>query len=410
MRILLTCAYYYPEKVAMTPLLRDLAQACAQAGHHVTVITPTPCRGVDSETRIKYKKIKKETSSDGNLTIIRFPLYPESTSVKARFARYLICNLQHLRFALFMRYDLLFEYSTPPTQGIVGAMVKMFRRKPVVYNVQDIFPDSMVSTGLTHRDSMAWKIGRLTEKIAYWGASRIIVISDSMKANLLSKGVKEEKLSRIYNWVDINAIHPVMKGDNPLFDEFGLNREDFHIVYAGNLGMAQNLDIFLDSAKEFETDKRVKFLIIGNGEQEAHLKERISQERLGNVRIYPMQPVERVSEVYSLGDLCLVSCKKGFGGIAMPSKMWTILGAGRPVIASFDPESDVEQIITSERLGYFATAENLHQLTQAIHEALNHPEQLKEMGSRGRQFIESHISKEQSTSQYIKFFETLCNL
>lgn len=149
----------------------------------------------------------------------------------------------------------------------------------------------------------------------------------------MAKGVPEEKIEVIYNWVDTDAIQPIAKEDNPLFEEFGIDRTKFTVVYAGNLGNAQNIDIILEGAKMLP---QVQFVVFGTGGLEDEIRVRIAHEHLDNVRLLPLQPYERVSQVYSLGDVCIVSCKAGLGGSAMPSKTWSIMSCARPVLASFD--------------------------------------------------------------------------
>lgn len=122
-----------------------------------------------------------------------------------------------------------------------------------------------MGSGLAKRDGLLWKIGCKIEKFTYHYADKIIVISEDFKRNLLAKGVPEHKIEVVYNWVDQNAVVPIPKNENPLYDEFGINREKFNVVYAGNLGNAQNIDVIIDAAKIMVENKNVEFLIFGSG-------------------------------------------------------------------------------------------------------------------------------------------------
>ena len=136
---------------------------------------------------------------------------------------------------------------------------------PYVYVLQDIFPDSLAGTGLAKRDGILWKIGRVIENITYRNADRIIVISDDFKKNIMAKGVPEEKIVVVYNWVDENAVTPVAKGENELYDELGIDREKFSVVYAGNFGYAQNIDVILAAAERLMDVEDMQFLMFGTG-------------------------------------------------------------------------------------------------------------------------------------------------
>lgn len=278
----------------------------------------------------------------------------------------------------------------------------------MVYNLQDIFPDSLVGTGLAKKGGLLWKIGRVVENFTYRNADKIIVISQDFKRNIMAKGVPEEKIEVIYNWVDENAVQPVAKAENPLYEEFGLSREAFMVVYAGNLGNAQNIGIILDAAKLLN-DNGVQFVIFGTGGLEEEIRRRIAEEGLTNVRLLPLQPYERVSQVYSLGDACVVSCKEGLGGSAMPSKTWTIMSCGRPVIASFD-EGELKEIIESGPCGVFTHAGKVEEFVAAVRSLMADRDRCEQMGRNARQFILENLTKEVGTRRYvevIKQFERL---
>ena len=238
----------------------------------------------------------------------------------------------------------------------------------------------------------------------------------------MAKGVPEEKIEVIYNWVDENAVQPVAKAENPLYEEFGLSREAFTVVYAGNLGNAQNIGIILDAAKLFSdnvNDNRVQFVIFGAGGLEEDIRRRIAEEGLTNVRLLPLQPLqpyERVSQVYSLGDACVVSCKEGLGGSAMPSKTWTIMSCGRPVIASFD-EGELKEIIegastasTSSETGSAATkpcgvfthAGKVEEFVAAVRSLMADHDRCEQMGRNARMFILENLTKKVGTRKYVE--------
>ena len=192
------------------------------------------------------------------------------------------------------------------------------------------------------------------------------------------------------------------KGDNPLFEEFGLSRDKFTVVYAGNLGNAQNIDIVLVAAYMLP---EVQFVIFGTGGLEDDIRDRSAAEQLTNVYLNPLQPMERVSQVYSLGDACVVSCRAGLGGSAMPSKTWSIMSCGRPVIASFD-EGELKDILEKNDCGLFTHAENGSEFVFAIRYLKDHPDRCNEMGRNARAFIEQNLTKEVGTRKYVEVIKS----
>lgn len=402
MKILELPAYFYPESMASAPLDENLRQAIVDAGMEMIIYCPTPTRGIAHDERERYKKRKLDKMFGGHVIVHRFSLYSEGKNPILRALRYTLMCMMQFVCAVFAKdarkVDVMFITSTPPIKGAMAAIVKKLNHKPIVYNLQDIFPDSLAGTGLAKKGGILWKIGRVIENFTYRNADKIIVISEDFKKNIMAKGVPADKIVVVYNWVDEKAVHPVAKEDNPLFEEFGLFRDKFTVVYAGNLGNAQNINIILEGAKELPN---VQFAIFGTGGLENDVRKRIMEEDLSNVYLNPLQPYERVSAVYSLGDACVVSCKEGLGRSALPSKTWTIMSCGRPVIASFD-EGELKEILEKNECGLFTHAGNVKEFVEGIkHLEANHL-RCTEMGIKARQFILGNLTKEVGTMKYLE--------
>lgn len=410
MKVLLIKAYFHPEVMASSHFNENLYEAITGDGLEMLVYTPVPTRGITEEVRQEYKKRKRETMYNGMLTVHRFSLMKEDNNPILRAIRYTLQCIKQFNKAAFTKEakscEVMFISSTPPILGATAALVKKINHIPMVYNLQDIFPDSLAGTGLAKKDGLLWKIGRVIENFTYRNADKIIVISQDFKRNIMAKGVPEEKIEVVYNWVDEKTVQPVEKGDNPLFEEFGLDRNKFTIVYAGNLGNAQNIGIVLDGAKELP---EVQFALFGTGGLENKVREGIAKENLTNVHLNPLQPYERVSQVYSLGDACIVSCKEGLGGSAMPSKTWTIMSCGRPVVASFD-EGELKEILEKNRCGVFTHAGNVQEFVAGIKSLVADPSLCEKMGKNARQFILDNLTKEVGTRKYVDIIRSVANM
>ena len=403
-------AYCAPEEIASTQMWNHLDMAFAENGLYHVVYAPTPTRGITDEVRENYRGKKHEYQYDGKLEIHRFHLMKERKNTIARAWRYFLFCIISLNKSLHGKEakdcNIIYSVSTPPIIGVMSAIVKKHRHIPFVYNLQDIFPDSLVAAGMTRKGSILWKIGRVIENFTYRNADKIIVISKDFKRNIMAKGVPEEKIVVIYNWVDENAVVPVAKTDNPLYEQFGISRDKFHVVYAGNLGNAQNIDVIIDTAARLRSREDIEFVIFGSGGSETEIKNRISKEGLQNVKMFPLQPADKVSFVYSLGDLCIVSCKAGFGGSAMPSKTWSILSTGRPVLANFD-EGELKQLLETNNCGIFTKAGDAEGMANAIVEACEHKERCDEMGRNGREFVLNNLTKEVGTQKYVDVIKSV---
>lgn len=404
MRILFLDAYFEPEQIAFTHLEHDLLEGLVNAGHEVQIVCPTPTRGISHETREKYKEIKSEDLWNGHVHVMRFSAPREGRNPLIRALRYFWCNLRTCQIGKKQKeIDAVFCNSTPPTQGWIAGKVAKKLKVPFVYSLQDVFPDSLVNTGMTKEGSSIWKIGRIIENRTYSLADRIIVISNGFKRNVLAKGVPEEKVAVVSNWIDLHVVKPVNRQDNPLFDELGIARDRFVVVYAGNLGEAQGAEVILDTAKKLLSEEGIQFVIFGGGAKYQEIKNRIEDEKLKNIRITGFQPQERVSEVYSMGDVALITCRKGTGNAGMPSKTWSIMACDTPIIAAIDQESELAGIIADSHAGAVIAPEDSDAMKKAIEEAFTFA---GPAAADGRAYAIENVSKEKCVGLYIRILQT----
>lgn len=401
MNVLYIAAYYYPENIAYTHLQQDIIASLLRAGNCVTVVCPTPTRGISDEVFSEYKRNRYQEMDGGNLKVYRFGMFRESHNKLLRAIRYVLCSVKSYFAAIkFGGTDVIFAVSTPPTQGMLSGMVKKKLKCKFAYNVQDIFPEAAANIGYIKSNSLLYKLGlRIVEK-TYKCADEIVVISNDFKNNLVSHNVPEEKINVINNWVDTDAINYIDKANNTLFDELEINRDKFIVLYAGNLGYAQNIEIIIDAAKQLSDEKEIEFIIIGGGSREEGLKK--YAHGVKNIHFYPLQPMDRTAEVYSMGDICLMSCKAGTGGIGVPSKTWSILSCRRPIIASFDDNSEIIKIILQNEMGLSNSPTDIHGLADNIMQLYSDGELRAKMGRCGRNYVEHAASAKECPQRYVE--------
>ena len=406
--------YFFPEQMSSTHLDQDRFEAYSKNNIYVEVITPTPTRGIDLHTREKYKNIKNETLFDGHVRIHRFSMFREGKNPLLRAARYFISNIIQYKWGIkAKKVDVIYSGSTPPIQGLLCGRVKRVlskkygRKVPFVYCLQDIFPDSLVNANMTQKGSVIWKIGRKIENYTYKKADRIIVISDAFKQNLLKKGVSDDKIVVIPNWINLNEVYPVDRNKNVLFDRYNLNRNKFYICYSGNIGHSQNLGLLLKAAIKLQKKySDICFVLIGEGAAKEDLLKIIKEKRINNIIVLPFQPYEDIAHVFSLGDAGLIISKDGIGSSSVPSKTWSIMAAGKPIIASFDLNSELSRLLYKENCGLCTNPNDVDSFIDSIKEIKRNPVKAKSMGQNGLTYIYNNLSKEKCVSDYIKVLKT----
>ena len=419
MKVLQLTGYFLPEKAASIYLTENRLEAFGKAGIDTVIWASRPTRGLSDEEYEEYKHKKLEMMYDGKVTVKRFAMYREGRNPILRALRYSLNWIIQLWKGLREKdVDVIYLASTPPIQGMLGAFIKKFRGIPFVYNLQDIFPDSLFNNGLAKKGGLLWKIGRVIENFTYRHADKIIVISEDFKKNIMAKGVPEEKIVVVYNWVDQNAVVDIPRERNKLFDAYGLDRSKFYVTYNGNIGLSQNLDMLLSVAEEFQSAKvqafhgneicctDIHFVLVGNGAYLDEVKRIIAEKKLENVHLLPFQPYEDISHVFSLGDASLVISKPGTGAASVPSKTWSIMSASRPVLANFD-ENELKQIVEKHHCGIFTKAGDKEACKQSILALYNNREMAVEMGKNGRQFVMDNLTREVGTQKYVDVIKSV---
>jgi len=403
MKILRLSAYCEPEQISSSHLTNDLNEAFCNAGFEIENYVPMPTRGVGDDVRKEYKKKKCEIKYEGKMTIHRFSMFRERKNALLRAIRYILVNIvQYFKGCRAKNVSLIYSASTPPTQGVLCGMVKKRLKVPFVYNLQDIFPDSLVNSGLTKKGSLIWKIGRRIEDYTYRSADKIIVISEGLKKNIIEKGVPEDKISVVSNWIDLDNIVPVPRSKNTLIEELGIPSNKFIVVYAGNLGETQGADVILKAAADLQSIEDIVFVIIGGGSEYDSICK--SAKALPNVIVHPLFPASRISEVYSLGDVAIITCKKGTGNAGFPSKTWSIMACNTPIIASFDEDSDLAGVLNRIKSCVCVQPENRTDLGNAIIEAYNKCSRNEETLEL-RKYAVENASKDRCVNRYISVIQ-----
>lgn len=411
MKVLQLTGYFLPEKAASIYLVENRLEAFAKEGFDMVIHASRPTRGLSDEEYAEYKNRKEEMMYDGKLRVHRFPMYREGKNPVLRAMRYSFNWIIQLWYGLTEKnVDCVYLESTPPIQGLLGSLLKIFRKIPFVYCLQDIFPDSLAGTSLAKKGGLLWKIGRVIEDFTYKHADKIIVISEDFKKNIMAKGVPEDKIVVVYNWVDQNAVVDIPREKNKLFDKYQLDRSKFYIEYSGNIGLTQNMDMLLEVMKELKTTHPdIGLVLVGEGAYKAQVEEFVKRDNLTNVTMIPFQPYEDISYVFSLGDAGLVISKPGVGANSVPSKTWSIMSASRPVLANFD-ENELKDILAGNECGIFTKAGDKEAFKQSIIKLYENRDLCKKYGTNGRQFVMDNLTREVGIQKYVDVIKDVCGV
>jgi colanic acid biosynthesis glycosyl transferase WcaI len=273
-----------------------------------------------------------------------------------------------------------------------------------VFNLQDVFPDVAVELGVL-KDRRLIAAARRLERICYERADAITVLAEDLKDNIAAKTSHPEKIHVIPNFVDISEVAPGVRG-NAYRKEFGLEDKTV-VMYAGNVGLSQSLNLLLEAAAALAYEPDLVFVINGSGAALPELKRKA--QGLNNIVFVDMQPQERLAEVLAAADIHVVPLKRGLARSSVPSKTYSILAAGRPLIASVDEGSEVERVVERSGSGIAVPPDDAEALTKAIRRMLDAPEEAARMGEAGRAWVEQSASPAAVATAYETLFESLAS-
>ena len=303
-------------------------------------------------------------------------------------------------------FDVALVYSPPLPLALAALGLGRLRRRPVVVNVQDLFPQSAVDLGVL-RQPLLIQIFRSMEFFLYRHADLITVHSPGNQRYILDAGGKPEKVTVIPNWIDTEAIRPACR-NNGLRAGLGL-KEQFVVSFAGIMGYSQDLETVLHSAKILKDHPDIVFLMVGDGVEKPKLLQFARNNSLDNVFFLPMQPKAKYPEVLAASDLCLVTLRQEVQTPVVPSKILSIMAAGRPVLASLPLDGDAPRLINEAGCGIVIPPQEPSIMARTILDLCRDSESRAQMGNQARQYAEQHLSVAACTRQIEGFLLEACN-
>ncbi len=380
MRILLLNLYYPPDTSATAKMAQSVVDALA-AAHEVTVVCGRP--SYEPTERRAWRLWQAETPSrslEHGVKIIRVGSTDYSrTQMKRRVLNYLSYVALSVPRAAFVPCDVVVGMTDPPFEGIVAAFVALLKGKPFVYNIRDMYPDMAVGGSIVE----AGLLTRVWERLHRWAlrrATRVVVLGEDMRARIVAKGVRPERIAVVRDGAEI-----CKAGAEPAVDPEVVRaiRGDFRFVllHAGNLGFYGAWETLVDTAQKL-ADEGVGLVFVGDGAQRAQIETAAAGDK--NVRFLPFFPASKIASVLAAADAHVVTIKRGLEGVIVPSKMYGILAAGKPILAVAPRESDVVKIGEARGFAISADPDDACEVAGAVSQIFRDAERLRKMGEAAR--------------------------
>jgi colanic acid biosynthesis glycosyl transferase WcaI len=390
MRILVVNQYFPPDASGSAYLLGELAEDLGQ-DHEVCVIAGRPSYNPEAGAR-----------QPTGVRVLRIPSTSFSrVGIAGRLANYLtFLACAAVRSCLVRRPDVILTMTDPPVVGLVGVLAAARHQRPFVLICHDVYPDIAVALGRL-QSLPAVKLWRVLNRLVRRRARRIVVVGRDMAEKLADQGVDPSRISYVPPWaneqiVDERSIAAARR-------ELGWDGL-FAVMHAGNMGLAQNLDVVVEAAERLKARGDIRVVFLGEGAAKARLAEVVRQRGLANVEFLPYRPRDEAQALMAAADVHVISLAPGLWGCAAPSKTYGILAAGRPFIAAVDARAEPDLIATEFGCGMRVDPGDAEGLARAIVAMLDQP--LPELGRRARQAFEMHFRRAESTAAIGRVLET----
>ncbi|HBE21617.1 MAG TPA: glycosyltransferase WbuB [Cyanobacteria bacterium UBA11149] len=440
MRILIYSYNYAPEPIGIAPLMTELAEGLVKRGHQVRVVTGMP----NYPERIIYEPYRDKwycTEFIKGVVIQRSYVWirpkPNLLDRLLLEASFVITSFIHALKG--QPPDIILMTAPPLLVSVPAAFLARIHSCPIVLNLQDILPDAAIHVDLIKPNSKLVKILRFLEKFAYRHATKISVIADGFVNNLRGKGVPENKIVQIPNWVNTEIIKPLAKEPNKFREEHQLNGK-FVVMYSGNIALTQGIETAIHAAVRLRHLPDIAIVIVGEkgalenlhheeekalekfnedaeeGLKRLHLEEENALRNLQiytdtckatNIKLLQFEPREKLPEMLAAADLGLVLQRKNVINFNMPSKIPVLMASGRAILASVPPDGTAASAIARSGGGILIPPEDPGALAAAIVQLYIDPDKVKKLGEKGRKYAEENYAFETSLDRYEKLFTTV---
>ena len=405
--IIVLCPHFAPDTAPTGDVITRIVHEFVAENRKVHVVTSLPWYRTHAiETGWTGRLVRREKTAWGSIIRVHpFPGKSKSNLLRraigfgAFSAIAGVCTV--FAGGVHRRPAAVISMSPPLTLGLTGWLASRIRRCPSVFNIQDVFPDAAIETGaITNARIIA--VSRWLERVSYQRSDAVVVLSEDLRTNVLAKIAPkhQHKVHVIPNFVDSDRITPRDRMTS-YRDELRIGTEPV-VMYAGNVGYSQSLTMMLHAARELP---EVTFVINGDGAARTDLER--EAVGLSNIRFSGYQPAERVPEVLATADVHVVPLRTGLGAVSVPSKTYSILAAGRPVVAAIDAGTEVTRILEQSSAGVSVAPDDPVAFTEALRAMVNSGSAATEAGARGRLWVESHVSPARVAHSYLDVIASL---
>ena len=402
-KLLIYAHYFYPDVASTGQILAELAEGMSDA-FDITVICVVPSYSGTIEEKYKSKRIYIEEYKGIKLVRVRVPEFKKSNKISRikNLLAYFFNSL--IATAKIEKQDYIYTISQPPILGgVLGVLGKWIKGGKLIYNIQDFNPEQTIAVGYA-KNKLLLNTVMAVDKFSCKNSDKVIVVGRDMQETLKNRFNNKKVPSNVFinNWINEKEIYPLDQNHPKIiaFKEKYNLQDKFIIMYSGNIGLYYDLENIIKVIGEFKDREDVVFAFIGDGTVKSKIEEYVINNNLNNVTFIPYQ--DKADLIYSLNaaDIHWVVNAKGIKGVSVPSKLYGVMAAGKPVLGVLDEGSEARLIVEECNCGVCIEPGNYKEISRNIEYILNNKELIKSLGQNGRKYLEVNLTKDVSINKY----------
>jgi colanic acid biosynthesis glycosyl transferase WcaI len=407
-RVLIYSLVFSPDGVSTAYLYNDLVLGFKDKGYDVSVLTSTPHYNTTKES-LEKQPLQKQffgllyTSFFNGIKVYHIPLKKYKNHI-TRILSFIYWHIATFIIGLFLkRPDIVLSPSPPLTNGLVAILLAKIKRSKSIYNVQEIYPDLLIDLGYLNSKIII----KLLKKIEDWvyNMSDVVITIDNQFYNIIKSRIKEkDKLQLIPNFVDTDLYS--IKNSVSLPDEFQNIKGYTNMIYAGNIGLAQEWDLIINLAKEIKEFK-ITIWIVGEGQRKSYLESKVTKNGLDNIKLLPYYDRKFMPAINLFADIHFIAMNKKVEKYGFPSKVYTIMASAKPLIVVSSDDTPIVSFLKDINAALLITDHSLSSFKKELLKLHNSIDLRNKLGSNGRQEIIKKYSKQVVINQYIRLFNKL---
>jgi colanic acid biosynthesis glycosyl transferase WcaI len=381
-RVWVVSELYYPELISTGYFVTGIAEGLAST-HPVSVLCGQPTyrsRGLRAPSRETLNGVDVHRCWGTTLDKDKLPF---------RLLNFITISLSIFFAALvgFRRGDIVITVTNPPLLPYLMFLVCRLKGARFVLLVHDVYPEVFTRLGMMKEGSLPVRLMEAGSRWLYNGSDRIVVLGRDMEALVLDKlKSRKERVVIATNWGDPDQVTPQPFSENPVIKKLDLTHS-FVPQYCGNIGRTHGMSDVVDAAEAFLPESDVHFLVIGSGAKRPWVEEQKKQRNLNNLTVHDLLPRSELLHGLNASSISIISFSPGMSGISVPSRMYDVMAAGKPILAICDPQSELAAVVQEEKIGWVIGTGRVDLVVEALHEAKTNPELLRQMGERSRSAV-----------------------